>query len=69
LWVSRGFAAIRGRDHVIPDDVKDAAVPVLSHRIVFRNSFGADKNKAKTFVEKILDSTPVPSEAIEFSRR
>ena len=69
LWVARGYAAIRGRDHVIPDDIKDAAVPVLSHRIVFRNSFGTDKNKAKTFIEKILDSTPVPSEMIEFSRR
>ncbi len=69
LWVARGFAAIRGRDHVIPDDIKDAAIPVLSHRIVFRNSFGTDKNKAKTFIEKILESTPVPSEQIEFSRR
>ena len=69
LYVARGYAAIRGRDHVIPDDVKDAAGPVLAHRIIFRNSFGTDKNKGKTFIEKLLETTPVPTEQIDFSRR
>lgn len=69
LYVARGFAAIRGRDHVLPDDIKDAAIPVLAHRIVFRNSFGTDKNKAKDYVQKILETAPVPTEQIDFTRK
>lgn len=36
LIASKGRAAVNGRDYVIPDDVKDIAVPVLSHRIILR---------------------------------
>ena len=37
---SRGFAVLRGRDYVLPDDVKDVAVPVLAHRIIWSLAFG-----------------------------
>jgi MoxR-like ATPase len=30
---AKAFAVLRGRDFVIPDDVKDAALPVLRHRV------------------------------------
>ena len=36
LLVAKGLAAREGRDFVIPDDVKEAAAPVLRHRIVLR---------------------------------
>src|SRR5678810_1353737 len=34
LNAAKGFAAVRGRDFVTPEDIKDAAVPVLQHRVV-----------------------------------
>lgn len=34
LNAAKGFAAIRGRDFVTPEDIKDAAIPVLQHRVI-----------------------------------
>ena len=67
--VAQGYAAIEGRDYVLPDDVKRAAVPVLAHRIVFQNSFYHRGDLGKNLIESILDSVTVPSEEIKFSRR
>ncbi len=62
-------AAIEGRDYVLPDDIKYAAIPVLAHRIIFRNSFVSRGDMGKELIQKIIESTPVPSERIDFSRR
>ena len=67
--VAQGFAAIAGRDYVLPDDIKSAAVPVLAHRIVFQNSFYHRGDLGKNLIESILDSVTVPSEQINFSHR
>ena len=34
LRAAKGLAAVAGRDHVLPDDVQDLAVPVLAHRVI-----------------------------------
>ncbi len=67
--VAQGYAAISGRDHVLPDDVKRVAVPVLAHRIVFQNSFYHRGDLGISLINKILDTVPVPSEQIDFARR
>ena len=67
--VARCKAAIMGRDHVQPDDIKYAAVPVLAHRIVFQNSFFHRGDLGEELISKILETTPVPSEKIDFSYR
>ena len=67
--VAQGYAAIGGRDYVLPDDIKRAAVPVLAHRIVFQNSFYHRRDLGKNLIESILDSVAVPSEQINFSHR
>ena len=67
--VAQGYAAISGRDYVLPDDVKRAAAPVLAHRIIFQNSFYHRGDLGTAFVEKILESVTVPREDINFSRR
>ena len=57
---SQAYAAIHGRDYVIPDDVKALAVSVLSHRIILRGIYhGAS---SENFVRELLDSVPVPTE-------
>ena len=64
-----GYAAISGRDHVLPDDIKRAAVPVLAHRIVFNNSFFRQGDTGAELVESIVGTLAVPSEDIDFSGR
>ena len=67
--VAQGYAAIEGRDYVLPDDIKRAAVPVLAHRIVFQNNFYHRGDLGKNLIESILESVAVPSEQINFSHR
>lgn len=67
--VAQGYAALSGRDHVLPDDVKKAAIPVLSHRIIFNNSFLRCGNEGAETVQNILERITVPSEDIDFSKR
>lgn len=67
--VSQGCAALNGRDHVQPDDIKRAAVPVLAHRIIFQNSFIHRGNMGEALIERVLQTVPVPSERIDFSRK
>ena len=58
----QALAAIRGRDYVIPDDVKELAVPVLAHRIVLRGiSYQLSTDK---FVQDLLSQVAVPTEKV-----
>lgn len=52
---SQALAFISGRDFATPDDVKDLAPHVLSHRLI-----PAGGRRAKTIVEKLLGSVPIP---------
>ncbi|MGL5059605.1 MAG: AAA family ATPase [Microcoleus sp.] len=52
---SQALAFILGREYAIPDDVKYLAPHVLSHRLI-----PAGGRKAKTIVDKLLDSVPIP---------
>ena len=67
--VAQGYATISGRDYVLPDDIKRAAVPVLAHRIVFQNNFYPRGDLGVSLINSILDSVTVPSEQIDFSHR
>ena len=67
--VAQGYAAISGRDYVLPDDIKRAAPPVLAHRIVFQNNFYHRDDLGVSLINSILDSVTVPSEQIDFSHR
>lgn len=60
----RCFAAINGRDYVIPEDVKYLAPYVLAHRISMGQSFNVSKTSLG-LVHEILDSVPVPTENFE----
>ncbi len=60
MRMSQALAAIRGREYVIPDDVKELAAPVLCHRIVLRGI--SYQHNSETFVEQLLKQVPVPTE-------
>ncbi|MDO5367959.1 MAG: ATPase, partial [Kocuria sp.] len=56
----RAEAALAGRNHVLPDDVKAIAVPVLAHRLLLERRSGTDS--AQDVVRAILDDVRVPTE-------
>jgi MoxR-like ATPase len=53
-------AAMAGRDYVIPDDVKALAEVTLSHRIIVGPAARIRDISARTIVQEVLASTPVP---------
>lgn len=61
LRACQSYAAINGRNFITPDDVKDLAIPVLSHRIIVQNTYLTSKINEDILI-KILDSIDVPTE-------
>jgi MoxR-like ATPase len=59
---SQALAACRGRDHVLPDDVKALAVPALSHRIILKTEARLKGRTEEDLLREILLSVPVPAE-------
>lgn len=54
-------AMLEGRDYVVPDDIKQLAVPVLSHRVVCRGLIRENqRERASGIIQQIVDSTAVP---------
>jgi len=69
MKLSRGRAALQGRDFVIPEDVKAVAVPALSHRLSLRPELWVQKVRAEDVVRDCLDSVPAPSAEDSPARR
>ncbi|MBR4174894.1 MAG: MoxR family ATPase [Lachnospiraceae bacterium] len=61
---ARVLALFRGRDYVVPEDVKELAVPVLAHRLIMPHRFG-DENHAQRAIEEILQTVNVPTEEFQ----
>ena len=59
---SRALAAVRGRDYVLPDDVKQLAPAVLGHRIMLNSQSRLRGRDAESLVRDLLDELPVPVE-------
>ena len=65
---AKSWAAIQGRDYVIPDDVKEMAIPVLSHRLVEKNRMNrlnADGESLMGSVLEEVNASPTREEAFE----
>ncbi len=61
---AKGYAAISGRNFVLPDDIKRAAHPVLEHRLIFESAARIKRDAAKTAIDDIVSSVSVPTEAV-----
>jgi MoxR-like ATPase len=57
---SRAWAAMEGRDYVLPDDVKLLAESVLAHRLIVSPSARIKNVNARQIMEDALRHTPVP---------
>lgn len=62
---SRAWAAIQGRDYVIPDDIKDLAEPALAHRIIVNPAARMRNIDSRMVVRDILSTIPVPGSGRE----
>jgi len=60
---AQAHAALRGRDHVLPDDVKELAVPVLAHRIIVSPAARLRDLGSDRIMQEIVYNTPVPGGA------
>ncbi|NQW15968.1 MAG: MoxR family ATPase [Chloroflexi bacterium] len=61
---SQAIALMDGRDYVIPDDVKEIAGPVMSHRLILTPAARMREATADILVTEIVDATPVPGAAV-----
>ena len=57
---AQGMAALRGRNFVLPDDVKRVAAPVLTHRMILKPESRLRKITAAALVEDIVADIAVP---------
>ena len=57
---SRAYAALGGRDFVLPDDVKTLAVPALRHRVVLSPGAEIEGLTAEGVVRQILEQVAAP---------
>ena len=57
---SQALALIRGRDYVLPDDVKEMAIPVLGHRVIVPPSSRMRGMTGRMIVEAALENVQVP---------
>jgi len=59
---SQALASIRGRNYVIPDDVKYLAVPALAHRLIARTESRLRGHSLESIINEIVSTIPVPVE-------
>jgi MoxR-like ATPase len=57
---AQAWAALHGREFVMPDDVKRLAVPVLAHRLIASLEARLRGRDAAAIVQSVLDKVPVP---------
>lgn len=60
LTASKAFAAIRGRDFVTPEDIKEASYGVLRHRVVVSPEREMEGLTADEIIRQILEGIEIP---------
>ncbi|MGB7191696.1 MAG: MoxR family ATPase [Acidobacteriaceae bacterium] len=60
LIVAKGYAAKDGRDYLIPDDVKEAALPCLRHRLILKPEVELEGFDPDRVIRDVLAATPLP---------
>lgn len=60
MQTSKALALIEGRDYVIPQDVKQMCLPVLTHRLSLRSESNAAGKTPEDIITELLRTIPVP---------
>ncbi|OUN00150.1 MAG: magnesium chelatase [Paenibacillaceae bacterium ZCTH02-B3] len=64
LRAAQAYALVQGRDHVVPDDVKRLAVPVLAHRLLLHYAAPGRASRPEEVVRGLLAEIEVPAESL-----
>ena len=60
VQLARGQAVLNKRDYVVPDDIKQVAVPALAHRLTLRPELWVRQVSSDDVMAKLLSSVPTP---------
>jgi len=60
MRAGQALAALRGREYVLPDDIKYLASPVLAHRLILKTEERLRSQTPEHFIEEIVAQVPVP---------
>ena len=69
VLAARAFALLRGRDYVVPEDVKAIARSVLAHRITVKPDLWMTDVSGRSVVDAVLQQVPTPSTISALRRR
>jgi len=58
--VARAMAGMDGRDYLLPDDVKNAALPVLRHRILLKPEADLEGLTSDQVIKQVISAVEVP---------
>ncbi len=61
MRTGQALAALRGREYVLPDDIKYLVRPVLAHRLILKEEERLQEKKQEYFLEDIINQIPVPA--------
>ena len=57
---AKAYAAMQGRDYVLPDDVRTLARPVLAHRLLLSVEAAMSGTSGEAVLDRLLAGVPVP---------
>jgi len=63
VLVARALAVLAGRDHVLPEDVKEVALPALAHRLTLRPETWSTGTTGAGVVAEVLGTVATPTAA------
>jgi MoxR-like ATPase len=61
MRTGQALAALRGRDYVLPDDIKQLVIPVIVHRLILKEEERLRGGTPEHILEEIIKHTPVPA--------
>ncbi len=61
LKLTKAWAALDGRDYILPDDVKAFAKPVLAHRLMLAPALWMNQHAPTKIIDSICNRVPVPA--------
>lgn len=64
IRAAKTWAISKGRNHVLPDDIKDLAVPIMSHRLLLTAEAQFSGVTVERVIDELLTSVAAPAERI-----
>ncbi|MEN9746896.1 MAG: hypothetical protein RL729_1368, partial [Actinomycetota bacterium] len=60
LKASRVRAMMQGRNHVLPSDIQELAVPVCAHRLILKSAHQSTRTSVDDVIRRIVQEVEVP---------